>query len=99
MANKEGRKFDKKIFTEQNEKMFREIGKEFGCKFLICVGSRAWGNHIDDSDYDFVIVDSVSNNQFYRRKTKIVENKLNIKTDFMVSDKVYPTNGIMLEIN
>lgn len=95
---KENRDWTPKGFDKSNESIFLKIGKEFGCKFLIVIGSRAMGNYIATSDYDFIIVDDVSKNKYYRDKKQSVEEKLKVKLDFIVSNKVFPTNGIMLEI-
>ena len=95
---KENRTYSNNIFTKENEDMFRKIGKEFGCKFLIATGSRRSGNEIPTSDYDFVIIDDPKFNLEYRSKTKDIENKLGIKIDYIVNNKYYPSHWIMLEI-
>jgi hypothetical protein len=95
---KENRDWTPKGWLSENEEKFMQIGRELGCKFLIATGSRAVGNHIDTSDYDFIIVDDVSSNAYYRSKEKDIENNMGVRLDFIVSDKIYPSHGVMLEI-
>ncbi len=95
---KKNRDWTPKGWLKENEETFMQIGRELGCKFLIATGSRARGNHIDTSDYDFIIVDDVSKNSYYRSKKSEVEKELGVRLDFIVTNKVYPATGIMLEI-
>ena len=95
---KENRDWTPKGWLKENEEKFIQIGRELGCKFLIATGSRARGNHIETSDYDFIIVDDVSKNSYYRSKQKDIENNMGIRLDFIVTNKVYPPSGVMLEI-
>ena len=95
---KENRDWTPKGWQKDNEVMYKKIGRELGCKFLIATGSRALGNHIETSDYDFVIVDEISKTMHYRSKKDEVEKLLNVRLDFIVNNRIYPSGGIMIEI-
>ncbi len=91
--------------SEENRNMFVAIGLMLGCEKILAYGSRVRGNWVDvnrgdaeTSDYDFVILDDVSKNMQYRAKVKEIEQKLNVKLDFQVNDKV-KRDGVIVNVN
>jgi predicted nucleotidyltransferase len=84
--------------NEKDLTIFKQIGKYVGSSYIIARGSRIKGYWIETSDYDVVIGLEPKKRLQILPNLKKLEKELNIKIDFICSDKVFPSDGIMIEI-
>jgi predicted nucleotidyltransferase len=81
--------------TEYDKLIFSSIAKELGQKRVIAVGSRVKGYWTESSDYDVLIVTTVT--KALREKVKELEKKMNIKIDVSSGLHWQPNFGIYVE--
>jgi predicted nucleotidyltransferase len=94
---KQGREQKPLGLSESDKIIFVEVASRLGVPRLVAIGSRVKGYWTESSDYDVLLVQTVSAE--LRKRAKEVGEQLGIKIDVVSGLHWQPSYGIYVEAN